>query len=932
MKPDVAFGLLGPFQVQVAGQRVELNSPRSRALLATLLIEPGRLIMAAELIEAIWGAQQPASPRRALHVCLTRTRAGLAAVGVPPIIVSGTGGYRVALPPQAVDAARFRLLMERADLAAERGDEADEGVALTNALGLWRGQAFADVPSDYLHRTHAVRLAEQRMRALERQIDRWLSVGLHEKVISELTELTETYPLRERLWAQYLTALHQAGRRADALDAYHVLRRHLADELGIEPGDELRHLHAQILTGATEDGADVPRTSVVPRQLPAEVAGFTGRAGDVARLHQLLDAHERGETSGPTIVILTGMPGIGKTTLAAHWSRRIADRFPDGQLWLELRGYDHRAPATPQQSITAVLSALGVRGAELPADLDGRIGLYRSVLDGRRILLVLDNANGVDQVLPLIPGDARTFVLVTSRNDLASLIAVEGARLVQLSPFTATEARQMLSRRLGAERMAAEPDAVDRIIASCYGLPLALAIAAARAVRRPGSPLVELDRQLADANSPLDRFADPAAALTVRAVLSWSYHSLSLPAARLFRRLGVPLVDVSVASAATLIGGTVAQARALLDELASAHLVTEHRPGRFTVHDLLRAYASELTETHDPPDERSTDLGRLLNRLTSGALTARPLLQPSETPVVAHGGAQDGPLVAIEDERSAREWCETERDNLIAAVELAYRYGFDDLCWRLAYGLWIHLQLTGAWEDMRRTHETGLRAAERLGDQIGRAQMLVGIAVAYRATGRPSRAIATYHKALSIYRASGNATGTANVLGNLCAAYRDCGLFDKALKSARLAFRLEEALDEPGNMAISLYQIASTMAAAGKLSEADSYVSRALQRFRSIGHRRAEARTLQLAAEIRARLGEHDAAIEAHQTAVDIYRDLGDRWYQATVLTALGDTLDRSGAAAQSRAAWSHALAIYEELGAPRASELRSRLEPPDSE
>jgi DNA-binding SARP family transcriptional activator len=629
---EVEFGLLGLFEWRVAGRTVELRSPNSRMLLAALLVEPGRVVPIDELAEVVWGVRRPEQPRRATHVCLTRVRAASTAAGVPDLVVPAAGGYRADIEPEAVDVVRFRRSMAAATAAAAHHDATRERVALSAAIGLWRGEPFADVPSDLLRGKYGVHLCEQRLQALEQWADRLLADGRRAEVVGELTELTAANPFRERLWGQLMTALHQCDRRADALNTYHALRRRLADELGIEPGPELQHLYGEILRGARRTGTNRTGIPTVPRQLPPEVAGFAGRAAEVGRLNEILDQHERGDISGATVLVVTGMAGVGKTSLAAHWARRVADRFPDGQLWFDLRGYDRRAPATAQQAIEAMLRALGERVGNLPSELEGRTGVFRSVMDGRRMLVVLDNANHADQVLPLIPGDGRAVVLITSRNELTPLIAQEGAHLVTLGPLTVAEAQQMLEPRLGVKRMTAEPDAVGDIIHNCYGLPLALAIVAARAAGRPEFSLRAIDRQLAAVGNPLDRFTEPAAALNMRAVLSWSYRSLTPQAARLFRLLGLhPAADVSIEAAASLLDTPPWQARLSLVELAAAHMVSEHVPNRFKVHDLLRAYAAELAAALDSPQQRSADVRRMLDWLTGSVLNARPSLQPSAT-------------------------------------------------------------------------------------------------------------------------------------------------------------------------------------------------------------------------------------------------------------------------------------------------------------
>ncbi|MEQ4304023.1 BTAD domain-containing putative transcriptional regulator [Plantactinospora sp. B6F1] len=927
MTNGVEFGLLGPIDVRVAGRSVPVRSPKCRVLLATLLLEPGRLVSVGRLTEAIWDTAQPDNPRRTAQLHVTRLRALFDKAGLPPLIATGSDGYLIEVGTDVVDLGRFRHWLLAADRAAQRSDLEGESTALRAALRQWRGDALSDVPSELLHRESVPGLCEQRLRTLERRIDADLRLGRHAELVEELRGLTARDRLRERLWLQLVTALHRSGRRAEALDAYHEGCRHLAEELGLDPGEDLQRLHAQVLGCSPTAPGDGVRLPPVPRQLPPEVSGFTGRAAEVERLHTLLDRRDLRPGGAPGVVVLIGTAGVGKTSLALHWSRRIAEHFPDGQLWVNLRGYDDRAKVTPQHALTLFLRALGLPAAQIPADLDGQTGLYRSLTDGRRMLVVLDNAGDTEQVRPLLPGGTGCLVLVTSRSELSALIVTEGARAVRLEPFTADQARQMLGSRLGQARVDAEPEAVRRIVDACGRLPLALAIVAARAAARPAFPLAALDRQLADAGHGLDGFAVPDTAVDVRAVFSWSYRTLSTPAARLFRRLGLhPTPELSAPAAATLVGATEPQNRVLLDELAAAHLVSEHVPGRFAVHDLLHAYAAELTADQDTSQLRIAGQRRLVDWLTRSALQARPLLQPSESEVTVPEPARDVTPLTFSGERQAREWYEIERHNLIAAVELAQVRGFDDLCWRLAYATWVHLHLTRAWDDLIRTHRAGLRAAERTGDRIGQAHMLSGIGTAYRSTRQTGLAVQTHQRALEIFREVADPAGIATVLSNLGAAYRDTGEHHRSLRCSRQAYALERAHGELGNMSISLYQIARTLTVAGRPAEAVPVITESLEIFRSLGHRRGEARALQAAATAHGRLGRHGAAIEHYRRAVEIYRDLGDRWYQAATLGRLGDALHAAGRRQDARAVWRQALAGYEELGAPDAAVLRDKL------
>lgn len=921
---EVEFGLLGPLDVRVGDRPLLVRSPKYRILLAALLVEPGRLVPTAELIEAIWGSHTPDSPRRTLQVYVTRVRTILLDAGAPSLISTGADGYRADVAPDQVDVTRFRDWLAQADRAADRSDLAAEQTALARATALWRGEPLADVPSDFLDREYGYHLAERRLQALERRIDLSLRAGRHVEAADELVRLTAQHPLREKLWAQLITALDRDGRRADALNAYHLMRRRLAAELGVEPGAELRELHASVLGGGA--AAPAGRAGLpVPRQLPAEVVAFTGRAAQLHRMSALLDEHETAGTHAT--VVLTGMAGVGKTALAVHWSRRVADRFPDGQLWLDLRGCHHRTQVSPEQALTYVLRAFGVQGPDLPTDLDSQAGLYRSLMDGRRMLVVLDDAGSVEQLRPLLPGGPGSLVLVTSRHQLAGLVALAGAETVRVDPVSTAEARRMLVPRVGRQWADArhEQDAVDRIVARCGGLPLALAVVAARAVATPGCTPAVLDRRLGDARRPLDGFALPDARSDLRTVFSWSYQALDPPAARLFRLLGThPTTELSTRAAAAVAGDT--GVRTLLDELAAVHLVTETAPDRFTLHDLVHAYATELATEHEDPRERSAARRRLVRWLAGTAFHARSLIQPSETDVAAADLADAAGAPAFITERQARAWFTTEHRNLLAGVDLAHTNGFDDVCWRLAYAIRTQLYVSRAWDDMLRTHETGLRSAERSGDRRGQAHMLAGIGSAYLATGRTGLAVNTQQQALAMFRDAGDALGTARALSNLGAAYRRLGRFEDALTCFTQAYESDHARAEPGNMALSLYHIGLTLTAAGRPSDALPRICESLYLLRTIGHRGGEARALQALATAHARLGRHGAATGSYQAAANLYQETADHWRQAATLTEFGDALHEARRFRKSRDVWTRALAIYEELGAPDGAALRAKL------
>src|SRR5215470_13466489 len=595
----VEFGLLGPLLIRREAEEVPIPAARQRVVLAALLFKANQVVPLGELAGALWDEELPASARATVRNYVKRLRRALGDVDRLRIATRGDG-YLIGVAPGELDLDRFETLHGQAGKHARAGRWAEASVALHEALSLWRGQPLADVPSDVLARRELPRLAELRLQAAEDRFDADLHLGRHGDLVAELRQLTGAEPLRERLHELLMLALYRAGRQADALAAYRHARAILIDELGIEPGPGLRGLHQQMLAGdpalAVPAGpAAAMSGALVPRQLPAALADFTGRAAELRALTAMLDQAGAGAAGTVVISAIGGTAGVGKTALALHWAHQAAGRFGDGQLYVNLRGYGPSgAPAEPAEAIRGFLDALGVPPGRIPASAEAQAGLYRSLLAGRKMLIVADNARDEAQVRPLLPASPASLVLVTSRSQLGGLGAADGARLISLDVLPHAEAVQLLTARLGAERAAAEPAAVDQIADLCACLPLALAVAAARAAARPAFPLATVAGELADATGRLDALdaGDPSS--SVRAVFSWSTRQLSAQAARMFALLGLhPGPDISVPAAASLAALDKADARRLLRELTRAHLITEHAPGRYAFHDLLRAYATE---------------------------------------------------------------------------------------------------------------------------------------------------------------------------------------------------------------------------------------------------------------------------------------------------------------------------------------------------
>jgi DNA-binding SARP family transcriptional activator/tetratricopeptide (TPR) repeat protein len=915
----VEFRVLGPVEALDDGRRVSLPAKRVRTLLALLLIRPGRVVPAEDLIDALWDEDEiPARPRAALQTYVSRLRSYLGAGG-EDMLRTDPAGYQLQVRPDQLDLLRFRSHLDEATQLP--GDPAGRLHHLSAALDLWRGEPLSGVYAGPLIRDTATGLTDDHLHAVEELFACRLELGQYAEAVSGLSTLVSAHPLRERPWALLIRALHRSGRQADALDAYQRIRQTLREELGADPGEELERAHNAVLAGAAAD-ADPPAATPPPRQLPADIERFTGRANDLAALDALLPV-DWPEHRPIVLAALDGTAGIGKSALAVHWAHRVEHRFPDGQLYLNLRGYGPNRALDPGDAIEAMLRSLGTPAEQIPPGLDNRSALLRTVLAGRRMLVLLDNARDADQVRPLLPG-ASSLVLVTSRSQLRGLAAREGAHRVTLDHLSERESTDLLIRVIG-DRAESEPKAVAELARLCGGLPLALALAAERATREPSSPLADLVDDLHDERDRLDLLGsdeDPESDL--RGVFSWSYQAVSVEAAALFRMLGIaPGPDIGIDAATILAGTGRGRAQRLLDQLVRANLVHTRQPGRFEIHDLLRSYAIELAHRHDRAEDRQAAMLRLLRWYTQGAFNARNMLHVGETDLAPQ------PPVEAPDFPSASEalaWYGGEWQNLRAAVRLAYEQGYDDLCWRLAFALWVHLQIVRGMDALAELHSLGLRAAHRLGDPRATAHMLTGIGTVHRVVGRFEAGARVHRRAIELFRSCGDQAGEATALSNLSAVLRELGRHDESLVHSRAALAVDAARNEPGNMSISHYQIAQTLNAAGRYNEAVDEANRSLEIGRRLSRRRGVARALQALATARYHLGDHRAAIEASGEAVTILGELGDRTNQASALIQYGDAVHAAGQPDAAHRAWRQALAILDELGAPEAEAARARV------
>jgi len=680
-----------------------------------------------------------------------------------------------------------------------------------------------------------------------------------------------------------------------------------------------------------------------PRQLPPERAPFVGREAELKTLSAL---HDGAGASGTVVIsVIGGTAGIGKTALAVRWARQAAPDFPDGQLYVNLRGYDPSGPpVTAAAAVRTLLDALGAAPEHVPASFEAQVGLYRSLAAGRRLLVLLDNARDADQVRPLLPGSPGSLVLVTSRAWLAGLAIGEGAHQLTLDVLAEDEARQLLADRLGEQRAAAEPGAVDELINLCARLPLALAITAARAARRPRVPLAALAAELREAADRLDALDHRpldhrpldhrgAAGGSIRAAFSWSYQSLGEPAARLFRLLGVhPGPDISAAAAASLAGVTPSAARRDLNGLTAAHLLTEHLPGRFTFHDLLRAYAAELAGAADRPDERRQAAGRMLDHYLHTAYQGATLLQPQRGSLSlppARPGVAPEPLA---DRQQALAWFEAEHQVLLAAAARAAAAGFDRQAWQLPWSMASFLDWRGHWRDWAAIQPAALAAAARLGDRAGRATAERTAAAAYARLGAYDQARTHMADCLELYRQLGNRTGEAAMHQDLSWVAEQQGRGADALGHAEQALALFRAVGNRGGQAGALNNLGWYQSLLGDFQRARESCRQALDLYRDLDARYGEAHAWDSLGYAEYKLGDLAEAADCYACALGLFRELGDRYYEADVLGHIGDARRAAGDLRAARGAWRQALAILDDLAHADAEKIRAKLRAPAAE
>ncbi|MEV8504923.1 BTAD domain-containing putative transcriptional regulator [Actinoplanes sp. NPDC051475] len=895
MTEPIRIDLLGPVIVRAGESAIDPGPPQQQALLAALALRRGVTADTAALTQEIWGVGAPASAAAIIRNYVHRLRRnGLT-------IASTAHGYAAEA---ILDLDLFEQLVADADDARATGDRVGAAAFLRKGLALWRGPALAGVvgPGAESWRTE---LEQRRLAALTAQFEIDIALGRHHQVLPHLRTAIEDRALDEHLRGLLMTALYRAGRQADAIAVYQDGRRLLRDMLGVDPAPELQSLYTRILR--SDPALRVADDDVRPAQLPATPAIFVGRGNELLR--------RPGEAQ---TVVIAGMAGVGKTTLAVQWSHRHRDWFVDGQLYTDLRGYSaDRAAAQPADVLEEFLRSLGVAAVDVPSDLTGRASLFRTLVANRRMLILLDNANSAGQVLDLLPGAGESVVVVTSRNDLPGLLARTGARLLRLEPPDHEEALDLLAARVADDRIRAEPAAHD-LVDLCGRLPLALTVVAARATARPHVPLAAIAAELRAAHQPLDALRTPDDVVNVRSALSWSYGALSEPAARTFRCLGAhPGPDVTVNAAASMLACDATAGRATLDELTSAHLLTEHRAGRFTMHDLVRSFAGELA---DP----KTDRGAVHRMLDHYLHTTHAVVRRAYP--VRHHIALDPPLAGVLVlDADPVAWFDEEHPVLLAALDLAVAAGFDRHAWQLSWLLRDHLNQKGLWHQLQVSQQLGAAAAARCNDPVGEAYCLRGLAVMDVNMGRHETALARLRQALGVFLETGEKDAVADCRNQILAVLLDDGDKTGALDEALKALALYPPGSHPGRRAAALNTVSWAYATLERYEPALVHSQEATSLIDHLGPH-GQAAVWDTLGYIQSRLGDCDGAEHSFGRAIELYQRFDAPFRHADTLVRLGQAYEAAGRIQTAEDTYRKALSVVTDNDDLRLSPLSGWL------
>ncbi|WP_328833849.1 tetratricopeptide repeat protein [Streptomyces sp. NBC_00252] len=976
--------VMGPVRAWQDDTELELGPAKRQALLALLLVRSGQPTSLSTIIDVLWGQTPPSSAANVVYRHAAAVRRLLETPGADPgedgtpatRLVRVSGGYRLDASPSTLDLLRFRQLRGAAEDMGGTGALRDSVRLLTRALRLSRGPTASGIPPHIAQHPYFMAVDREYLTAVKEAAVIATAVGEPGSVLDILQPAAAQHPLDEILQAQLVRTLAATGRQAEALQAYHAVRTRLAEQLGIAPGPELRSVHQDIMRRDAHEAPRLspafpaepararpqePRRSLLrPSQLPPDVTDFAGREAELARLDTLfpVDApapddaghvgseprstHDTGNENTPPRppVAIVGMPGVGKTTLAVHWAHRIAPRFPDGQLYVDLRGLAiDGTRVTPSEAQRAFLVALGVPDREIPADRDTRTDLYRSTLAGLRLLIVVDDVAHSDQVRPLLPGTPGALVLVTSRDRLGGLAAREGARPLVLADLSPAEAREALVRRLGGRGTgtgsgavsgtdSGAGDAVDDTAAACARLPLASAVAGAD-VLRPDGRLPCVASEFRAREVTLDEFTESGPQADIRSVFAWSYRQLAPDSARMFRLLALhPGFGIAATTAASLAGIPLELTRELLAELTRAHLLTEEAPDLYVLHDLLAAYARELLRGSDREGQRGLSIRRMLDHYVHTARAAATQLAPQRT--------EQWPLPRLQPRTTPEPLPDRERaadwlDRLLLPVlipvagEAAARGLHAHVC-QLGLALEVHLDRRARWEEQLALQKICLLSAEAQGDLWAAAHAHRALGFAQGRLGRPVEARTHLFRALSLFTEADDPRGQGATHRALAFRANAAVRHDRALDHYGQALALYRSAGDTLGESSALNGIGRTLVLKGDHHAALDHCARAVELSRAAGDLNGQAAAQDGLGHAHHHLGEYDRALSQYRRALALYRELSDRCLEADVLVHVGQTQHAQSYVDLAAESWERALSVLDALHHPEAGALRRRL------
>jgi DNA-binding SARP family transcriptional activator/tetratricopeptide (TPR) repeat protein len=917
------FGVLGPLQVLADGRALVLGRKGMRGLLAMLVLEANRVVPIDEIVDRIWADDPPATARTIVHGYVSKLRKMLeeADPSGSATILTTQPGYQLSIDPWRLDLHRARRLISSA-----RGKPAPMRAGLLReALGLWRGQVLADVPGNPI----TTDLDELRLSAVEERIEAELELGRHLELVGELRQLVTEHPFRERLVAHSMRALYRSGQRADALEAYQRFHRRAVEELGIDPGPDLRQLHEQVLRddpvlsdpGGTDRRVVEPRPGVVvPQQLPAAASGFIGRAAELAWLDRLV---EQRDLTATTIAVVDGAPGVGKTELAVTWGHRNAELFPGGSLFAPLHGFEgDRRPVEPAEVLARFLHALGVPPDAVPDDLLDRVGLYRSLLARLSVLVVLDDAWDPDHLRLLLPPGAGSVVLITCRRRLEGLVVSNSARMLTVGALSVSESISLVDEVVGEPVSREDPMSARKLVELCGNLPLALRIAAARLVMSPEWTVADLVAELSDDSNRLSSLDLPDSGVGVRRALEVSYRSLAPDLAVTLRAAGlVPGRWVSSHAVAAICATDVPTAGSRLSELAGAHLLEEPWSGGFVLHDLVRLFIREIAAD---PSSRTAALRALMRHYLAACDHARRLIRPSKDGLVfAEGPVADGPGTPNE----ALVWFDREWPNIVALVHAGSETGLHQQVWQLVRLVHTYCLARTVVREWVALVGFGLASARVSGDELGELLLLHAVNATNVRLGMLASSLPEARRAHRIAVSLGDPRYQVLTLGQLANALAAVGDHEEALlhhwESIDLAKREGDALGQ----ATGLNNVAQVEQVLGRREIAATHQFQAMEIYHRAGDERAYVLTVNNLAELYVELGRLGEAEDYARQGVELAHTGAMPFEEAFGRQVLGAVLARRAERAAAAAELTESLRLFEQVGSPRAVLVRTALE-----